>query len=332
MRHEYVERETGRVRHEVFYQDQTVRFLYHQARETLPIVFRLLTGARASQMIGYLNYDNKISSLSCSRFIGRHGIDLNECLNDQPFDTLRRLFERKIKYWQYRPMPQDPGVVVSPADARVLLGSFSESSHLFIKDKFFNYEELFSSDKTEWLRAFRGGDFAILRLTPEKYHYNHLPVSGIVEDIYEIRGAYHSCNPSAVVEMVTPYSKNTRVVTVINTEIGGGSKIGLVAMIEVVALMIGDIAQCYSAEYYDDPAPVYPGLLVAKGCPKSLFRPGSSTTLVVFQKHRVRFADDLLRNQSLPHALSRFSLPFGKTMIETDVKVRSAIAFRRSSR
>ena len=39
------------------------------------------------------------------------------------------------------------------------------------------------------------------------------------------------------------------------------------------------------------------------------------------------FAEDLLQNQTHPTAESRFSLPFGRTLVETDVKVRSAIAY-----
>ena len=95
----------------------------------------------------------------------------------------------------------------------------------------------------EWLRAFRKADFAILRLTPDKYHYNHTPVAGRVVKIYPISGEYHSCNPAAVVTVVTPYSKNKRVVTIIDTDVPGGTGVGLVAMIEIVALMIGDIVQ-----------------------------------------------------------------------------------------
>ena len=52
--------------------------------------------------------------------------------------------------------------------------------------------------------------------------------------------------PGAVVALVTPYSKNSRVVTIIDTEVPGGTGVGLVAMIEVVALMIGEVVQCYS--------------------------------------------------------------------------------------
>ena len=114
---------------------------------------------------------------------------------------------------------------------------------------------MIGTDKKKWLNEFSGGDFAIFRLTPDKYHYNHSPVNGKVIDIYEVDGHFHSCNPGAIVKIVTPYSKNRRVVTVIDTDIPGGSNVGLVAMIEVVALMIGEIEQCYSCLLYTSPSP-----------------------------------------------------------------------------
>jgi phosphatidylserine decarboxylase len=223
-------------------------------------------------------------------------------------------------------MPDDPGAAVSPADSRVLIGSFRESSMLFLKEKFFEFEEFLGRDKKEWLRAFSGGDFAIFRLTPDKYHYNHMPVAGRVADFYEIAGGYHSCNPGAVVQVVTPYSKNKRVVTIIDTDVPGGTGVGLVAMIEVVAMMIGDIVQCYSAERYDDPLPVKAGMFLGKGAPKSLYRPGSSTDVLIFQEERVNFAEDLVGNMSSTKAGSRFSQGFGKPLVETDIKLRSFIA------
>jgi phosphatidylserine decarboxylase len=174
--------------------------------------------------------------------------------------------------------------------------------------------------------VFAAGDFAIFRLTPEKYHYNHTPIAGIVLDCYEIPGRYHSCNPHAVVQTVTPYSKNKRVVTIIDTDVPKGSQVGVVALIEIVALLIGDIVQCYSSERYDAPRPVVPGMFVHKGLPKSLYRPGSSTTVLLFQPGRVQFAHDIVRNMFRSDAQSRFSQGFGRPLVETEVKVRSLIA------
>ncbi|KAF0219963.1 MAG: phosphatidylserine [Geobacteraceae bacterium] len=331
IRHQYIERDSGEIRTEKLYGDRFIRLLYNEVRETAPILFRLFTSAQASSLLGFVNFDAPFAAAFTGnrRFLAECGVDLGEC-QESPvfFDTPRKVFERKIRYWECRPMPDDPGAIVSPADARLLVGSFRESSALFLKEKFFDFEELLGRDKRGWLRSFRGGDFAVCRLTPDKYHYNHTPVAGKVVDFYQIPGGFHSCNPGAVVQIATPYSKNKRVVTIINTDVQNGSGIGLVAMIEVVALMIGDIVQRYSEERYSYPRPVERGMFLKKGAPKSLYRPGSSTDVLIFQKGRISFADDLVNNMFNLNAESRFSQGFGRPLVETDVKVRSRIAAR----
>jgi phosphatidylserine decarboxylase len=225
-------------------------------------------------------------------------------------------------------MADDATAVVCPADSRVLLGSLRDMSTLFLKGKFFEYEELLGVDKTQWLDGFRGADFVICRLTPDKYHYNHTPVAGVVIDLYENDGRYHSCNPGSLFASATPYSKNKRVVTIIDTDVPGGTRVGLVAMLEIVALMVGDIVQCYSQTKYQTPRPVRPAMFMERGCPKSLFRPGSSTTVVLFQEGRLEFAPDLIRNMHRPDINSRYSEGLGRSLIETDIKVRSTIGQR----
>ena len=327
--HQFVERDTGRVRTERLFGDRLVRLLYHNARENAPILFRLLTSAWTSEVLAFVNYDLPFGNLLSRRddFLRQCGIDLSECVDGpSALDTPRKAFERKIRYWQCRPMPDDPSAVVSPADARVAIGSLRETSLFFVKEKFFSFDELFGADCPEWQRAFTDGDFAVFRLTPDKYHYNHFPVSGTVIDYYELDGSYHSCNPDAVISVASPFSKNRRAITIIDTDVAGGTGIGLVAMIEVVALMIGDIVQCYSREKYDSPAGIKPGMFVEKGQPKSLYRPGSSTDILVFQAGRIHFAEDLIRNSLRSDVSSRFSLAFGRPLVETELNVRSIIA------
>lgn len=329
MRHQYIDRATGAVCDEPLYQDRLVRMLYCPVRERLPTVFRALTSRRATQFFGALNYDMPLGSrLGGAKFLRRMGIDLSECLAPpQTLNTARKVFERQIRYWECRPEPCEPQVVVSPADSRVLVGSFAETSRLFLKEKFFSFAELLG-DRACWSSQLAGGDFAIFRLTPEKYHYTHTPVAGEVLDFYEVEGVYHSCNPAAVVTLATPYSKNRRAVTIIDTDVPGGTGVGLVAVIEVVALMIGQVVQCYSSDRYESPAAMRPGMFLERGQPKSLFRPGSSTVVLIFQPDRVRFAADVLANLHRP-AMSRFSQGFLKPLVETDVPVRSWMAARR---
>ena len=127
--HQFIERDTGMIRTEKLYADRLIRLLYHEVRENAPFLFRLLTGARASSLLGSINFDapfaGGLRSNSC--FVRECGIDFGECV--QPphfFDTPRKIFERQIRYWEFRPMPHHANMVVSPADARVLLGSFRE--------------------------------------------------------------------------------------------------------------------------------------------------------------------------------------------------------------
>lgn len=306
--------------------DKTINAIYSEVREHAPTLFSALVGPRASRILAMINFDLPLSA-GTRRFLQVCGADFNECL-DPPelLDTARKVFQRKIRWWECRPMPSDPSAVVSPADSRVIVGSFGQTSKLFVKNKFFDLGELLGERKDPWISAFEEGEFAVFRLTPDKYHYNHTPVAGLVLDVYEIAGRYHSCNPGAVVAMATPYSKNRRWVTIIDTDVDGGTEVGLVAMIEVAALMIGDVIQCYSEHRYDDPTPVRQGMFVQKGSPKSLYRPGSSTDVVLFQKGRISFAEDLLLNQFRYGVESRFSRGFGSPLVETDVRVRSLLA------
>ena len=100
-------------------------------------------------------------------------------------------------------------------------------------------------------------------------------------------------------------------------------------MVEVVALMIGDIRQCYSPVEYCTPQPNKIGMFLERGCPKSLFRPGGSTTAIFFQRNRVEFSPDLMRNLYRTDIKTRYSQGLGRPLVETDIKVRSTIGQRK---
>jgi len=328
-RHQYVDRRTTEVRTEPLFGDAAVARLYAPLWENGPALYGLLTHAWSSRLLGFLQYDAFLRgrTRTLRDYLEACGADLGEAVEPpERLDTPRKLFERQIRFWECRPMPEDPQAIVAAADARVLVGSLRETSALFLKGKFFDLEELLGRENSEWLEAFAGAEYAIHRLTPDKYHYAHSPVAGRVREVYEIAGRHHACNPGAVVAVVTPYSKNRRVVTVMDTDIPGGTGVGLVAMIEVAALMVGDVVQCYSSDRYEGPRPIGPGLFMRRGAVKSLFRPGGSTVVLLFQAGRVRFAPDILQNLLRPGVETRFCRGFGRPLVETDVAVRSLLA------
>jgi phosphatidylserine decarboxylase len=330
--HQYVERVSERVVTEQLLGDAVVRFLYSRVREHAPRLFRMLTGPGATELLAMLQFDLPLTP----RLLGSHGfltpahLRLDECLDaPETLRTPRQLFERRIRYWDCRPTSGRPDAVVSPADARVLTGSLAPGAALWIKQKLFTVPELLGSTRPAWATIFGAGSYAIFRLTPDKYHYTHTPVAGVVRDVYDVPGAYHTCNPAALLELAAPWAKNRRSVTVFDTDVGGGTGVGRVAMLEVAALMIGDIVQCYSHERYDAPAPLRPGMTVRRGVPKSLFRPGSSTVILLFEPHRIRFTDDLVRHGARSDVESYFTLLLARPSVETDVLVRSEIAVAR---
>lgn len=327
--HHYVERANAGAVPETFCGEPIVSFLYSRVREDAGWLYRALTSARLTDLLAILRFDIRPANprRMRQRYACDMGIDFTECVvAPETLDTARKVFERQIRYWDCRPMESDASAIVSPADARLLVGSLEQDSSLFLKDKFFDFDDLLGRDRPIWRRCFRGGDYAVLRLTPDKYHYNHVPVSGEVRDIYEVDGVFQSCHPAVVVAQATPYSKNRRTVTIIETDVPNGAQVGLVAMVEVVALMIGDVVQRYSRERYDDPQPVCTGMHLERGAPKSLFRPGSSTVVLIFEPGRVQFSEDLVANLRRRDVRSHYSAAGSRPLVETDVRLRSTIA------
>ncbi|HRC84418.1 MAG TPA: phosphatidylserine decarboxylase, partial [Thermoanaerobaculia bacterium] len=269
--------------------------------------------------------------IGSGRFLRHFRIPWAECLEPaEALRTPRQIFERKIRYWSCRPLPADLSAVVSPADSRVMVGSLEDGSLLEIKHKLFELPELLG-ERGPWVEAFSRGDFAIFRLTPEQYHWNHTPVAGRVLARYEVAGSCHSCHPVATLEAPSLLSKNRRTVTVFDTDVDGGSGVGRVAMVEVVALLIGEVVQAYSTVRYDDPRPLEAGQLAFRGRPKSLFRPGSSTVVLLFEPGRIQFAPDLEANRLRTDVESVFSRGGGRPVVETAIQVRSLLATRRES-
>ena len=326
--HQYIDRATGNVIHEQLLGNSVIAALYSPALEKAPLLTRLASSRYLSRLLGYLNYDNVLAARATGmlKFLRESGIPLSEFVgNLSEYDTARKVFERQIRYWNCRPMPTNPRAVVCPADARAVIGSMQESSGLYVKHKVFSFPELLG-EGSPWQQSFAGGDYALFRLTPEKYHYTHSPISGRVLDIYSVSGRYHPCNPNAAVQLMTPVSKNRRVVTILDTDSPGASGVGQVAMVEVVALMIGQIEQRYSEHRYESPRAIEKGMFLQAGAPKALFRPGSSTVVLLFQSGRIRFAPDLVANQHRGGVQSGFALTLGGPLAETDVAVRSLLA------
>jgi phosphatidylserine decarboxylase len=340
--HQYVERYRNTTVDERLLADHIIRFLYHRARETPGWLLDALASARVTDALAHWQFDRTLRNPKLAIEYAAHRLMIRESETVDGFGsmrTFRDLFERQIRYWDVRPLPSDPTAIVSPADGKLLPFAAFDRDTLPIKEKFVRVADLLGGidswrhDRAEVSRgrAFSETTLApiagvIVRLTPDVYHYTHAPVSGRVLHQETIEGRFHSCNPTALIRFAGSYAFNRRVVTVYDTDVALGTQVGIVAQVDVAAMMIGQIESRYSENRYAAPRALRVGDFVPRGAPVSMFRPGSSTSIVMWDGRRAALSRELIANSSRADLRSRFSDWLQKPWAETQVSVRQAIS------
>lgn len=327
MAHQFVSPDRGGAADDTLLADRVIRFLYSTAREQPSALQRLAATPLISAALATWEFDRPLVNRerTIAHTARRMGIDLRECIDElTSVRTLRALFERRIAYETRRPMSADVGTIVSPADGKALVFGFADDAMLPVKQRFVSARELLGDEYG--FKQVSASAGLIVRLTPEMYHYVHAPVSGVVIAHKWIEGALHSCNPGALVCFQRPYAMNRRRVIVIDTDVDDGSRVGVVALINVAAMMIGRVDDAYSAHSYDDPQSLYVGMKLTRGQPVALFRPGSSTSIVLWNARRAAHTSYLRRNAGRIDVHSRFSDWLLFPWVETGVAVRSLVA------
>src|SRR4030066_263174 len=96
VKHQYIERETRKIKTEYLYGDKVVRFLYSGIKESAPWLFRQLTSAKITWLLSYANYRGFLAArmkeyLDLQRNLG---ISVEECLEPlELLDTPQKIFE-----------------------------------------------------------------------------------------------------------------------------------------------------------------------------------------------------------------------------------------------
>lgn len=245
------------------------------------------------------NMDAPKSSAEIPGFIRQHNLDTKSLYKDpKDFKTFNDFFARGMKVEQYRPVahPDDETVVVSPADCRLMCwDSILDSTKVWIKGKKFTVENLCGPNTKVDINKYSGGSFVIARLAPQDYHRWHYPVSGKVVNIEKIDGALYTVNPIAINKPVDVYTSNKRAIV----EIQCGGKIGNCIMFVIAATLVGSyrLHRCDAEDpVKNDPIPLQVGDMVKRGDVAGEFRFGGSTILLLFERNKVKFDDDLQRN------------------------------------
>lgn len=274
---EYFNRYTGKVEQEQVYGEAFLRFTYGNPLGKISL-HGLVKRSLFSKWYGS-RMDAPGSRGKVLPFIQDYKVDPREFL-DSPdqFRSFNEFFYRKLKPGA-RPLCQDPGAAVFPADGRHLgFESISAAEGIFVKGSVFTLENLFQDHSLA--KLFKDGSLVLSRLCPVDYHRFHFPVDGVPGPSKLIPGPLFSVNPLALRQNIEILTQNKRSYCLIDSP-----QFGKVAMFEIGATCVGGFEYTY-----------IPGAAMKKGAEKGFFKFGGSSTITIFQKGRIQLAADLLEN------------------------------------
>lgn len=210
-------------------------------------------------------------------FIEEYDMRSEDFLDDPAsFKHFNAFFYRKLKP-QARPIAESE--VVFPADGRHLgFNSASNIKDFFVKGQKFDLRSFLQDDTLYEL--FKDGPLVLSRLCPVDYHRFHFPVAGIPNETRLINGPLFSVSPIALRKNLRYLWENKRTVTIIDT-----AHLGKCAVIEIGATCVGSINQTFN-----------PHKPVEKGGEKGYFAFGGSSTITLFEPHKIALAEDLLEH------------------------------------
>lgn len=271
----YIKRETGEKAVEKVPGESCLRWLYNNPFGKLALS-SVVKRKFVSEYYGK-KMDSTKSKKMVAEFVKEYGINMEEFEKKaEEFNSFNEFFYRKLKIGVREIANKD---VVSPADGKIIaFNSLSETDSFFVKGKKFNLKE-YLNDET-LANEFEGGAMAIIRLAPVDYHRFHFPVDGIAGKNIEINGDYFSVSPIALKKSIEIFMENKREYSIVEND-----KLGKVVVSEIGAAMVGSIIQTYNENQE-----------IKKGDEKGYFKFGGSSVMILFQKNKIKFDEDLINN------------------------------------
>jgi len=226
--------------------------------------------------------DSSLSKGKISSFINDFDIDMNECINSKnDFKSFNEFFIRKLKA-SSRPISEDSSMLISPGDGRLFAyENININSLIQVKDIHYTLSELIADENLA--NKYKDGTCLVLRLCPVDYHRYHFVDNGFISETKKITGNYYSVNPIALERIPKLYCQNKREYSIQKSE-----NFGEILHIEVGATCVGSIIQSYKPNTY-----------VKKGDEKGYFKFGGSTTILFFEKNKVKINSDIIEQSLL---------------------------------
>lgn len=273
----YIDRQSGKTETEEVFAEGAIRFLYGKSLFSKTfgraILHLFAKWPFFSAFYGWLQ-DRNFSKRKVMPFIKRFAIDTTE-FQDPPesFKTFNEFFIRQLKT-EMRPFSANP---IMPADARYLFyPKIEENDEFEVKNRSFCLRSLLQD--AELARRFSGGSLVIARLCPIDCHRFYFPFDCVPSKARAINGLLYSVNPFATKENPWIWQVNRRMLTILSSD-----SFGDVAYLEVGATNVGTIVQTYQ-----------PGKFQPKGAEKGYFAFGGSALLLIFERGRIKFDQELI--------------------------------------
>jgi phosphatidylserine decarboxylase len=221
-----------------------------------------------------------------TRFARAYGIDIDEA--ERPlveYPGFDEFFTRRLRP-EARPIADGLRTIVSPADGTVVeCGLATDGKMIQAKGDVFDLAELVGDADVAF--RLKGGAYLITYLSPKDYHRVHAPVAGKVIGWRHIPGSLFSVGARSVRTEPGLFTRNERLVTLVEMHHGG-----LCAVVMVAAVGVGHVTVSYDPDVathgatfrraavshrrYERP------ISVARGAELGIFHLGS-TTIVVFE-------------------------------------------------
>lgn len=270
----YIDRATGEHKEELVPGGAFLKFLYSSSAGQLTL--NSLVKRKLFSIMGGAYMNSKASAKKIAPFVAKHNMDMSDYIVPQEgFNCFNDFFYRKI---QPNKRPIGEGVV-SPADGKILVfDTIAASQEFFVKGSLFNLAS-FVGD-TAVAQKYEGGAMCIVRLAPVDYHRFHFPAEGKASKVVRIKGDYYSVSPLALRKSLEIFCQNKREYCIQETE-----QYGDILICDVGATLTGSIIQTFAE-----------GAHQPKGGERGYFAFGGSTTVLLFEPGKIKFAQDLITN------------------------------------
>ncbi|HVH45631.1 MAG TPA: archaetidylserine decarboxylase [Labilithrix sp.] len=236
-----------------------------------------------------------------------YGVELDECRKASGFTSFDEFFTRELRVGA-RQMPDDPRVIVSPADGRVDSIGPIDGRAFHVKGRPYRVDELLGDE--DEARRYAGGSGCVVYLSPRDYHRVHAPVNGDISVVRSMPGDYYPVNAIGVRHVHNLFVRNRRVAIAIDTPPASG--LGRVTVVMVAAMVVGRITVT-GIDERDVPFGVHElarPLHVERGDEVGIFRLGS--TAVIF------FEPGVVTRWLVNEGPVRFGQPFARSEAKKD--------------